>query len=675
MKTIIVIQARYNSTRLPGKVMMKVGKISLLELLISRLKRSEETHEIILATTKKTSDDELCKLAVQNGIKCYRGEEIDVLSRFYHAAKLYVGDIIVRITGDCPLADPNLIDDAIRTFRNKKVDYISNCNPPTYPDGLDIEVFSMEVLQSAYEKANSNEEREHVTPWMKNTDQVKRHCIKNAEDYSYLRWTVDEKEDIDLLRRIDQHLNDSIGAGWKEVLKLKELNPNIFDSNLMHKRNEGMKKSTGEKLWGRAKKVIPGGNMLLSKRAEIFLPNNWPTYYDSAYGCRVKDLDGRVFIDMSMMGIGTNTLGYAREEIDEAVKEVIGRSNMSTLNCPEEVYLAEKLVKIHPWANRVRFARTGGEANAIAIRIARAATGKDGVAICGYHGWHDWYLATNLRNGEGLDEHLLTGLKPKGVPKALQDTVYPFNYNDLEALKLILENREIGVVKMEVERNTEPTSGYLDNVRKLCTEKGVVLIFDECTSGFRETFGGLHKKYKVTPDICIFGKALGNGYAITAVIGKEEYMDEAQNTFISSTFWTERIGPTAALKTLEIMEREKSWEYITQLGNKVKESWKEIFTENDIEYSITGIASLAGFVVKNRDSIACKTLITQEMLKAGYLSGTNFYASTSHSSDIIKKYLEEFKKVIQMLSNCKSNDDLLKLIDGPLCHSGFERLN
>ena len=261
---------------------------------------------------------------------------------------------------------------------------------------------------------------------------------------------------------------------------------------------------------------------------------------------------------MSIMGIGTNILGYGHDEVDDVVKNVVNKGNMSTLNCPEEVYLAERLIDIHPWADMVRLARTGGEANTIAIRIARAASGKDKVAICGYHGWHDWYLSANLGDDEKLAGHLLPGLDPKGVPQNLRGTVFPFEYNDYDGLEALVNKHDIGVIKMEVSRNKGPENNFLQKVRNLATERSIVLIFDECTSGFRETFGGLHKKYNVEPDIAMFGKALGNGYAITAIIGKRDVMESAQSTFISSTFWTERIGPAAALKTLEVMEELKS---------------------------------------------------------------------------------------------------------------------
>ena len=261
------------------------------------------------------------------------------------------------------------------------------------------------------------------------------------------------------------------------------------------------------------------------KRSEMFLPDHWPSYFSKSKGCTVWDLDGIQYTDMSIMGIGTNTLGYGHPEVDEAVQKAVIDGNMSSLNAPEEVYLAEKLVELHPWADMVRFARSGGEANAIAIRIARAASGRDKVAICGYHGWHDWYLAANLDGDEKLSGHLLPGLNPQGVPQDLAGTVFPFSYNDFASLKKLVSDHDIGVIKMEVVRNVGPENDFLKKIRDLASRKNIVLIFDECTSGFRETLGGIHKKYGVEPDMAMFGKALGNGYAVTATIGRKEVME------------------------------------------------------------------------------------------------------------------------------------------------------
>ena len=432
----------------------------------------------------------------------------------------------------------------------------------------------------------------------------------------------------------------------------------------------------GQKLYEKAKKIIPGGTMLLSKRPEMFLPENWPSYFYKSKGCEVWDLDGVKLLDMSIMGIGTNSLGYGNNEVDSAVLKTIKNGNMSTLNCPEEVYLAEKLIEINPWADMVRFARSGGEANAIAIRIARAASGKDNVAICGYHGWHDWYLSANLNNDDNLSNHLLKGLEPIGVPNNLKNSVYPFRYNNFEELKNIVDNNDIGVVKMEVQRNFGPENNFLQKVRHLCDEKNIVLIFDECSSGFRETYGGIFKKYEVYPDMAMFGKTLGNGYAITAVVGKREVMESAQRTFISSTFWTERIGPTAAIKTLEIMERLKSWEIITEIGKKMHKGWLDIANQNNISISVFGMPAMGSYSFNSISSLKYKTYVTQEMLKVGILASTNFYPCICHTDSHLEMYLNYLNDIFKVIDKCEKGliriDDLL---EGPVCHSSFERLN
>lgn len=432
---------------------------------------------------------------------------------------------------------------------------------------------------------------------------------------------------------------------------------------------------TGQKLWQRAKQIIPGGNMLLSKRAEMFLPEQWPAYFSKAKGCKVWDLDGREYIDMCIMGIGTNTLGYGHDEVDAAVMETVKAGNMSTFNCPEEVYLAEKLLELHPWADMARFARSGGEANAIAIRIARAAVGKDKVAICGYHGWHDWYLAANLGDDNHLAGHLLPGLDPKGVPKNLRGTVFPFNYNNFAELEALVNAHDIGVIKMEVMRNQGPQDGFLQKVRDLSTQRGIVLIFDECTSGFRQTMGGIHKMYGVEPDMAMFGKALGNGYAITATIGRREIMESAQSTFISSTFWTERIGPTAALKTLEIMEREKSWERITQTGLGITGRWKALAEKHNLKINTAGLPAITSFGFDSANALAYKTLITQEMLAKGYLATNLVFSSIAHTPDIVDGYFEALDPVFALIKECEDGRDVHSLLKGPVCHAGFKRLN
>jgi glutamate-1-semialdehyde 2,1-aminomutase len=677
MKIVALVQARMGSTRLPGKVLKPIVNKPMIELLLTRLSQSNELNEIVVAASEEAQNDKLQSVVESLGYQCTRGSEKDVLNRFYESAKSLKADVVVRITGDCPLIDSTLVDECIQGYQNSKVDYFSNVDPATYPDGLDIEVMSFKSIQRANNETDSEFDREHVTPYIRNSDSFSKASMSHTEDLSSQRWSVDEPEDLVVVTNIFEHFSPDILFDWKQVLELRKLQPVLFTENQLIKNNEGAIMGTGQKLYKRAKRVIPGGNMLLSKRPEMFLPEKWPAYFSKSKGCKVWDLDGNEYIDMSIMGIGTNILGYGHPEVDEAVIKTVKDGNMATFNCSEEVYLAEKLVELHPWADMVRFARGGGEINSIAIRIARASTGKDKIAICGYHGWHDWYLSTNLNDDKNLDGHLLPGLQPNGVPRGLTGTTLPFNYNDIGQLEqLIKDNKgEIAAIKMEVSRNEGPKDNYLQKVRDLATENNIILIFDECTSGFRETFGGLHKKYGVEPDLAIFAKALGNGYAISACIGRQEFMQAAQQTFISSTFWTERVGPTAALKTLEIMEREKSWQVITKTGNNISSQWKSLADKYELEISTWGLPALSGYTFNSPNALSYKTLITQEMLKKGYLAANSVYACTEHNQKIVDGYFSELEPIFATIKECEDGLDVATLLEGPLCHSGFKRLN
>ena len=675
LKVVAIVQARMGSTRLPNKVMKPINGVPMIELLLGRLSKATLVNQIVVATSIDDRNKVLVDHVHKIGYACEQGSENDVMDRYIQAAKKHQADAVIRITGDCPLVDPVLVDECVQQFLDQDVDYLCNNYPPTLPDGLDIEVFKLAALERAQEESDKPFDHEHVTPYLREPGKFKTATVKNAKDFSNLRWTVDEPADFVVVEKVFNHFYPNTDFDWRTVLKLQLEHPEWFSLNQDIIRNEGAVMGTGQKLWKRAKQVIPGGNMLLSKRAEMFLPDQWPAYFSKAKGCKVWDLDGKEYIDMSIMGIGTNTLGYGNTEVDEAVRKVVDAGNMSTFNCPEEVYLAERLVELHPWADMVRFSRSGGEANAIAIRIARAATGKDKVAICGYHGWHDWYLSANLGDDKHLDGHLLPGLEPNGVPRDLRGTVLPFNYNNYAQLEALVNEHDIGVIKMEVVRNKGPEDSFLHKVRKLATDRGIVLIFDECTSGFRETFGGLHKKYGVEPDMAMFGKALGNGYAITAIMGKRSVMEAAQTTFISSTFWTERIGPAAALKTLEVMEKTKSWEKITETGLNIRKGWQDLADRHDIKIEHWGLPALTGFTIVSENALAYKTLITQEMLAKGYLASNTAYACTEHTPEVLNGFFEALDPVFGMIKECEEGRDIKTLLKGPVCHGGFKRLN
>jgi glutamate-1-semialdehyde 2,1-aminomutase len=670
---VAIIQARTNSIRLPNKILFKINNMMLIEILYKRLEKSKKINQIVIATTKKSKN--LIHFLKKKKIKFFVGSEKNVLNRYYKTASKFKADTIVRITADGILADPKLIDRLIGIYENKNVDYLSNIEPATFPDGLDIEIFNFKILKYANFNAKTKYDKEHVTPFIRSINEKNKFNVLSKKDYSKLRLTLDEPEDFVLLQRIFNYFKPDIYFGWRKIVSLINKNKK-YQVNSHIERDEGATMTRSNKLWKRAKKIIPGGNMLLSKRPELFHPKNWPAYYSKAKGIDVWDLDGKKYRDLSLMGIGCNILGYANDKIDGEVIKAIKKSNVATLNCAEDVQLCEKLLELHPWADMARLARTGGEASAIAVRIARAASGKDKIAFCGYHGWHDWYLSANIGKNNNLQTHLMGGLEATGVPKNLKNTAFPFTYNNFNELEQIVNKNDIGTVKMEVSRNFKPENNFLQKVRKLCTKKKIILIFDECTSGFRQTFGGLHKLYDVNPDIAWFGKALGNGYSIAAIIGKREIMDCAQNSFISSTFWTERTGPVAALETLKQMEKIKSWEIITNKGLKIQKIWAQIANRNNLEIQVLGIPALSTFSIKSKEWIKYKTFITQEMLKKKYLATNALFVSTKHDDATLENYFDILDGIFNKISKFENKSlSVDKFIEGPVCQTGFQRLN
>ena len=430
-----------------------------------------------------------------------------------------------------------------------------------------------------------------------------------------------------------------------------------------------MKIVNGIKLYNYAKKIIPGGTTLFSKRSELYLPNKWPAYFTKAKETNVWDLRGIKYLDM-FCAVGTSILGYSNIKINKSISEVIRKGNMTTLNCPEEVYLAKQIIKHHPWASMAKFTRGGGEANAIAIRIARSNTKKKNVAFCGYHGWHDWYLSANINSKKNLDQHLMPGLNYDGIPDNLKDTSFPFPYNNFQYLSKLIVKKNIGIIKMEVMRNMYPQNDYLQKIRNICSEKKIILIFDECTSGYRENMGGIHLKFKINPDIAIFGKALGSGYAINAIIGKKKIMQKAENTFISSTFWGERIGYTAALSSIKEFKRLKIFKKINDNGKMIKNIWSNLSKKNNVPIKVMGTNGIPSFEFCN-DHAKNKTFLTQEMLKNKILATNIVYVNIFHNKNNIKRYADILNKIFYDIST----KNIKKILKSKVCYKPINRIN
>jgi glutamate-1-semialdehyde aminotransferase/spore coat polysaccharide biosynthesis protein SpsF (cytidylyltransferase family) len=692
---VAIVQARMGSSRLPEKVFKKINGRPMLGHVLQRLQKSQHLDKIIVATTIEEEDNIIASFCEEYRIAYYRGSEKDVLDRYYKAAREAESNAIVRITADCPLLDPQVVDRVVGKYLEDECDYASNAIERTYPDGLDVEVFSFNVLETAWKKANLPSEREHVTPYIwKNDENFDISHVKLDRNLSQFRWTVDELEDLIFVREVYSHLDDG-DYNFESVLDIVEEHDELTSINSHFEINEGYQKSleedrrvlnqniegslsgSGQRLYRKARKIIPGGTQLLSKRPEMFLPESWPSYYSKADGVHVWDLDGRKYLDMSHNGIGTCILGASDSDVDVAVQEAIQAGSMSTLNAPEEVELAELLFELHPWAEMARYARTGGEAMAVAVRIARAYTGRDKVAFCGYHGWHDWYLASNLAENDALDGHLLPGLCPAGVPRGLLNTAFTFSYNQLEELKAIVNQHgnDLAAIIMEPMRSNKPEDDFLQHVREIADEIAAVLIFDECTAAFRQNTGGAHRLLGVDPDVAMFAKAMSNGYPMAAIIGKRNVMEAAQNSFISSTYWTERIGPAAALATIRKHRQHEVPKHLKKIGGIVQKGWADVSERTGLPIEISGIEALSHFDIDHEKGREAKTLFTQEMLKRGFLASTSFYVTYAHREEHVFMYLDAVEEVFSIIAQALDRCEVSSKLEGPVTHTGFKRLS
>jgi len=449
---------------------------------------------------------------------------------------------------------------------------------------------------------------------------------------------------------------------YENAQRLLHIRPE-FDSDILH-------------LYQHAKERIPGGTQLLSKRPEMFAPNQWPAYFREARGCETWDTDGRHYYDMSHNGISSCLLGFRDPDVTTAVQRRVALGSMSTLNPPEEVELADLLCKIHPWAEQVRFARCGGEACAVAIRISRATTNRSLVAFCGYHGWQDWYLAANLGESDALQGHLLPGLESFGVPKELRGTALTFRYNHPEEFQTLIKKYgdKLAAVIMEPCRSEDPDPGFLENIRNTAHHSGALLIFDEITIGWRMCLGGAHRKFGVSPDIAVFAKAMGNGHPIAAIIGTRNAMDGAHRSFISSTYWTESVGPVAALATIQKMEQIDLPAYIARIGSRVIEIWKEYGKKYNISIDTASRLSLPKMQFNHEKSDILRTLFTQYMLDRGFLATTAFSPTLAHNDRILDLYEKAIEEVFSMIARDIDSKDPEDSLRGPVAHTGFHRL-
>jgi glutamate-1-semialdehyde 2,1-aminomutase len=430
-------------------------------------------------------------------------------------------------------------------------------------------------------------------------------------------------------------------------------------------------------VYERARKLIPGVTQLISRRPARAALGVSPIYASHAKGCRIWDIDGNEYVDW-YSGIGPIILGYADEVVDGAVKAQIDRGSIFSIVEENAVELAEELVRLIPSAEMVRFCKGGGEACTVGVRIARGVTGRDKVLFCGYHGWHDWYLAANI-GAERLDEHLFNGIDPIGIPRALEGTSIPFKYGDLEMLEDLLKGNdgEVACIIMEPMRTEMPPPGYLEGVRELATRYGVVLIFDEVSSGFRIALGGVQEHVGVTPDMSVFAKAISNGYPMGAVVGKREFMEPASRMFISSAYWDDSVGIVAALTTLKELQRRDAVAHFERIGGKFKAEVNRIAAEVELDAECVGVAAHPGIRFNVDDPETAKkvsTLFIQENAKRGLILATGFFFNCSHDDEALAFTLEGVRGSFAVIADGLKNDRLDELLECQLQEDLFRRL-
>ncbi len=431
-------------------------------------------------------------------------------------------------------------------------------------------------------------------------------------------------------------------------------------------------------LYKRAAAMIPGGTQLLSRQPSRFAYGVSPIYAARARGARFWDVDGHEYIDWTS-GIGAILLGYADAVVDDAVREQISQGTIYGINHELELELAEELIERVPCAEMVRYAKTGGEACAMAVRIARAATGRDTILFCGYHGWHDWYLAANLNDETELEAHLLPDIAPRGVPRALAGTSIPFPYGDADALGESLDVRrgKVAAVVMEPLRSDEPPKGYLAAVATLCRDHGAVLVFDEVSTGFRYSTGGAQSDVGVTPDVAVFAKSISNGYPLAAVVGRRDVMQAAAETFVSSTYWSDTVGLRAGLTTLREAVRRDVPGHCRQVGSQLQTELTRLARQKGCPVRCCGIAThpRLEFDVSDAGSrTVLETLYIQEMARRGCHGLTAFYLNAAQGERELEQTLGAAGETFALLSDAHASGEPQRWLECPVREVAFRRL-
>ena len=674
-RVVAVIQARMGSSRLPGKTMMDLAGMPLLERLLRQLSGAAALDDVVIATSVDAADDVIEEFARDRGFTVVRGSQHDVLSRYVLAADAANADVVVRLTADCPLHSPDTVDEVVNAFLAAGVDYASNTNPYTRPDGQDVEVFTRSALDRASAAATSGPDREHVTPWIRRSADVARLDVLHGHPHQpSLRWSVDHADDLEFARSVWSCL-DRRGSG---PFKFEEIMSAVIESGATQGKatiNEGFylslfKAASAEAApplilsesfsWlERSERVIPGAAQTYSKSWRHHIRGVTPIFLDRGVGAVVTDVDGNDYVDL-IQGLLPNILGYAHEGVNRAAHECARNGHSFSLAHPIEVELAERLCRLIPCAEMVRFGKNGSDATAGAVRVARAYTRREHVAVCGYHGWQDWYIGTTSRSA--------------GVPQAVRELAHPFPYNDSDALDALLSSLpgQFAAVIMEPVNFYWPAPGYLEKVKEIAHRHGALLIFDEICSGFHFGLGGAQRLFGVTPDLAAFGKAMGNGWPISCIVGRRDIMKVFEDAFVSFTFAGDVAAMAAAMTVLDILESGDAYSRMTAAGTKLSDGARVMAAAAGLQdsFRLAGHPhwALFSFVDQNGvDDPATRALWVQEVTRRGVLILTTFNVCAALDESSVTTVLSAFAHAFKRVAEARSlGVSPASWLDGPI---------
>ena len=677
LKVLCIIQARMTSSRLPKKTLASLNGIPAIIRMVNRVLLSKFIDEIVIATGVSEENNILeDTIKSYTDIKIFRGDDNDVLSRYVEVTKLYEADLIIRLTGDCPLIDPGIIDNTLELIANSKSDYASNITERTFPDGLDVEVFTKKLLMEANEKSLDSFSREHVTTYMHGlrkdkiySKKIKKSSLKNTEDFSQLRWTLDEKKDLDFLNIIFKNLPNS--AKWMQIVSFLVNNPDIQLLSKGIKINEGSiennnninnRYKNSNKFYNKTSSIIPLASQTFSKSYMQWPKGVAPLFIERAYGSNIVDIDGNHYIDY-VLGLLPIVLGYCDKDVDKAVINQIIKGTVYSLPSKLECELAEKLVQIIPSAEMVRFGKNGSDVTTAAIRLARAYTKKDMVAVAGYHGWHDWYIGSSSRN--------------LGVPKEVENLTKKFNFNDADSLSDLFKKypNKFAAVILEPAGLIKTDIVFLKKIREICNTHGVILIFDEIISGFRVNIGGAQAEYDVLPDLTCLGKALANGYPLSAIVGKKEIMKYMEEIFFSSTFGGETLSLAAAIANINKIEKCDVINVNKNSGRILIRELNQILNNLDLTkyMTISDIDWWPQIIMGQNNSDLYTSLLRQEFLKNGLLISGTFNLCYAHSTEgILNNTINKFGKAVNVWKDYINSKNPEKYLKGGLIKKTFK---